>query len=142
MVSLITLEDFVDDEINITILHRKKCLEDNENWCQRLLPKIKDFLENKKFIGQKTCYPLCEVCIDVSKDDNILKIYEKILTLVPKILETLNEIECLQNCLTRNDTIYMKRLSKFLFNIQFDIKMEIFKESILFSNELCTCEND
>ena len=47
MITLISLEDFVKDEIDFTSLHRKRCLEDIEKWSHGYLKKLRSSLKIK-----------------------------------------------------------------------------------------------
>ena len=140
MICLISLEDFDNVGPNSPNLHKRKILEDIEHWCQKTIQQLKVFMENKKFIHKKTC--LCEECIEILDNYDISMIYDKILKLIPKSTEILKNMDVVQTCLSRNDKVYMKRLSKLLYDIQFDIQMEILRESILFTHGICKCDND
>ena len=106
----------------------------------KTIQQLKVFMENRKFMYKKTC--LCEECIGILDNHDISMIYDKILKLIPQSMEILKNMDVVQTCLTLNDKVYMKRLSKLLYDIQFDIQMEILRESILFTHGICKCDNN
>ena len=87
MICLIVLEDLVEKKYTI---FQQKIIQDIENWCQKVLKKISTFLENDKFIRNKTC--ICIECTTIFGNDNgdILQIYYKFLN--SGLLLTLNKL--------------------------------------------------
>ena len=141
MICLIVLEDLEEKKYTI---FQQKIIQDIENWCQKVLKKLSIFLENDKFIRNKTCICIEYTTIFGNDNGDILQIYYKILNLLPEVVTDVKQIDMKCHCMTRNDKIFITRLSRFLNEIQSEMCYDHFHEMILFCfNTLkCIAEND
>ena len=137
MLCLIVLED-LEQEASFdsdNLEPQKTVMQNIEKWCQNVLTKLSIFLNNDKFIRNKTCF--CEECASMLGNDNedILQIYYKILDTLPEILSSIKQVDMTCYCITPNHKVYTIRLSRFINEMKDEAVQDQFREMILFCSD-------